>query len=82
MKRTIEITFQEDPKIYKEFIHQAQKAIGRLSLWGIDGYDKVTIWPDGKGLDFIAHYENTQNSSKYTIGAIWREDTKEYSFHS
>ena len=61
-------------------------AIGYLSTWAFNGYDKVMIVKDHgddddpKFPDMIAYYENTVTGQHYVIGAIFSGNA--YSFHS
>jgi hypothetical protein len=62
------------------------KAIGYLTIWAYSGYDEVIIYPqsssDTNHPDFIANYNNTTNDNQYTIGCVWDNASKTYSFHS
>jgi hypothetical protein len=58
-----------------------QAAIGRLAVWALDGYAQVTISNDGRN-DLIATYVDYTRARKFTIGAVWRFDSQEYTFHS
>lgn len=61
---------------------EIQRAIGRMSLWSLNRYEKVRIFHD-RGKDLIAHYIDLNDSdNRYTIGAVWRPESKEYTFHS
>ncbi len=58
-------------------------AMGRLVTWAIDGYDRVDIYGDKAVQGFVAHYTSTTDPKKtYTIGAVWREEAQEFTFHS
>ncbi len=72
-----------------QFTKEMRDAIGYLSMWAFDMYDKVVIYRDhgndeggDKYPDLIAYYQNTTTWSKYVIGAVWNESTQQYSFHS
>jgi len=57
-------------------------AIGYLSTWGV-GYDEVKIYKEPHCNDMVAVYDNTKTPFKrFTIGAIWDNFKKEYSFNS
>ncbi len=57
------------------------RAMGRLATWAVDDFNRVDIYNDGKD-DFVAHYSDTEHDRKYVIGAIWRKETEEFTFHS
>jgi len=79
--RTVELHYEEERLVEVPTI-QLQQAIGRLSIWAYSGYDKVSVYSDGKN-DLIAHYIDLNDSDhRYTIGAVWRPESKEYTFHS
>jgi len=79
--RTVELHYDEE-QLMDVPTMQLQQAIGRLSLWAYSGYPKVRIYNDGKN-DLIAFYTDTNDDSiRYTIGAVWRPESKEYTFHS
>jgi len=64
---------------------QFLQAIGYLSWWGGSAYDLVDIHKDSlstKNMDLIAYYSNSKDDSKFVLGAVWRKDMKEYTFHS
>lgn len=52
------------------------RAIARLSTWGMQTYDTVTIMRDGKH-DLIALYEIEGASERFVMGAVWRETSYE-----
>jgi hypothetical protein len=55
---------------------------GRLSMWGFGSYPVVDIYHDGDA-DFVAVYrEETGSPPRFTIGAVWHKEDKEYGFHS
>jgi hypothetical protein len=65
------------------------KTIGYLILWAFDGYQEVLICKDfscspgnEKFPNLIAYYTNTENNTMYTMGAIFDEKERSYSFHS
>ena len=65
-------------------------AIGYLSTWAMpsetcDGYENVKIFAvnkEGWGTEMCAQYKNEKNGNTYTIGAIYSQNRKEWSFHS
>lgn len=65
---------------------QTQDAIGYLSLWAYEHYDKLNIHLDfankegARCPDLLAYYQNTATNSQYVIGAIFSGNS--YSFHS
>jgi hypothetical protein len=79
--RTVELHYDEE-KLAEVPTMQLQQAIGRLSIWAYSGYPRVRICNDGKN-DLIAFYTDANDvSSRFTIGAVWRPESKEYTFHS
>ena len=76
--RKIELNFNEDQILHGNY-QQLFQAIGRISWRAMDGYETVRIFNDGKN-DLIAYYEGTWG--KFVMGAVWREESKEYTFHS
>jgi hypothetical protein len=65
------------------------RAFGYLSNWAShsDRYKVVRIMHDDLNGDMLANfYEKVEDIGKtrpnYQIGAIWRSETKEYTFHS
>lgn len=62
------------------------EAVGYLSTWNIDGYPFVRIMFDARHCEFIATYwsDKPEDGKRpdYVIGAIWREESKRFSFHS
>lgn len=55
------------------------RAIARLSTWGMQTYDTVTIMRDGKH-DLIALYEIEGASERFVMGAVWHNGS--FGFHS
>ena len=55
-------------------------AIGYLSTWGMN-YPEAVIVMDGKK-DLLGYYKDEVGETKYTIGAVWNDDTDAYGFHS
>jgi len=55
-------------------------AIGRMAAWGLDGYPNCRIYNDGQN-DLVAIYSNP-DGRKFTMGAVWRAKSNEYTFHS
>lgn len=56
--------------------------IGRLSKWGFEAYPFVDIYHDGD-TDFVAVYRDSADSQpRFTIGAVWHKEDKEYGYHS
>ena len=74
--RTIEFRF-DVPDVDPQ---QFRNAIAYLTLWSLDRYDTVRIYSDG-AFDLVAVYTNSDNQ-RYTIGAVWRPTSGEYTFHS
>lgn len=74
--RTTEIKLTED-----RITPEAERAIQRLTTWALTEYDTLKICPDGLN-DLIAYYDDTATGRKYTIGAIWNEKEKQFTFHS
>ncbi|NDD55373.1 hypothetical protein EBZ39_16185 [bacterium] len=61
------------------------ETIGYLCTWGITGnYDTVRIFMDWHSkTDLVALYTSTENPErKYVMGAIWREESNKFTFHS
>ncbi len=56
------------------------KAIAYLTTWAMDSYTEVDIYEDG-GNDLVACY-SCETDRKYIIGAVWRKESGEYTFHS
>lgn len=81
--RTVKINFDKIP-----MNKQTMLAIGYLSGWASQLYDKVLIYAtrldeDHLSLpDLIANYEKTGTNQRYTIGAVGDAKTNTYSFHS
>lgn len=78
--RTIELHLDEE-RIKHDNRKQLSIAIGYLASWNLSGYDNVSIYNDGDN-DLIATYASTETGRSYVIGAVWRESSQEYSFHS
>lgn len=78
MNRTVEINVDLD-RVKHENNQQLQQAIGRLSLWG-PTLQTVRIFNDGDN-DLIAVYLDN-DVRRYVIGAVWRPESNEYTFHS
>ena len=64
-------------------------AIGRLSEWAahVPEYKFLILVHDGVDGDMLANYYPSEEAlgkqrPSYQIGAIWREESKTYSFHS
>jgi hypothetical protein len=61
------------------------ETIGYLCTWGIrGGYDTVRIFMDlHSKTDLVALYTFTDDPTcKYVMGAIWREESNKFTFHS
>lgn len=62
------------------------EAIGYLATWGMasTGFDTVNIhrdWHDKT--DLVAIYTDTANpDNRFTMGAVWRDEGKKFTFHS
>ena len=56
------------------------RAITRLTTWGLGGYDSVKVFRDGKDSDLIAVY--TGSGGRFVMGAVYDKDADTYSFHS
>lgn len=54
--------------------------LGRLSLWGLDGYSKVSIHAD-RDADFVAVYSDEDNRT-FSLGAVWHKHENKYGYHS
>jgi hypothetical protein len=66
----------------QESAPNARLALGYLATWALDGYDTVDVFLDG-GDDLVAVYKDSASpGKKYVIGAVWREERNEFSFHS
>ncbi|MCK9319511.1 hypothetical protein [Methanoculleus sp.] len=69
-------------------MEQYWSAIGNLVMWAAHqpAYKFLVISHDGMDGDLIANYYSSREAlgqrPSYQRGAIWREDTQEYSFHS
>jgi len=69
-------------------IDKYYSAIGNLVMWAAHqpSYKLLVIAHDGIDGDLIANYypsrESLNQRPAYQRGAIWHEDTQEYSFHS
>jgi hypothetical protein len=79
MKRTIKIDL--DTTILPDNQEQINKAMVRLIHWGSDSYPEVAIYNDGKN-DMVAVYFSEAGERRYVIGAVWRPESNEYTFHS
>jgi hypothetical protein len=58
------------------------KAITRLTTWGLGAYDSVKIFRDGKDSDLIAVYTGSGGTYRFVLGAVYDKGTGTYSFHS
>ena len=77
MDRTVEI-FIDDERLEEVPRKELDTAIGYLSNWGRQRFDKCRIYNDGIN-DLIAVYFQGDVRG-FTIGAVWRGS--EYTFHS
>lgn len=59
--------------------NELDRAIARLTTWGMQAYDTVTVMRDGKH-DLIALYESTGTGGKFVLGAVWHDGS--FGFHS
>ncbi len=77
--RTVTINLPEDFILNKAAIF----ALGRSAAWALQEFPICNIYHDGKR-DMVAVYQRTaeQNGPSYVIGAVYREESDEYSFHS
>ena len=78
--RTIELHLDEE-RIKHDNREQLSAAIGYLAYWACQAFQNVRIYND-RDNDLIAYYKNTDTGRSYVIGAVWREASNEYSFHS
>jgi hypothetical protein len=83
---TIEITPEDFLELARNTDHvDLTETIGYLCTWGITGgYDTVRIFMDlHSKTDLVALYTFTDDpTSKYVMGAIWREESNKFTFHS
>lgn len=78
------------------FPTEVMAAIGRMAIWGISGYDQVSIHIDHSITrrhqadevvnlhhDFTAVYKQSDQPERiFVLGAIWNKETGKYSYHS
>lgn len=92
--RQIEIHFTDSER-YDNFRvgrdDKMQAAIGYLSTWCMNSYNRVSIslqfGREVGDAEFVAFYyreddKGVRQPGQYTIGAIWHEDGQRFSFHS
>lgn len=62
---------------------ETYKAIGYLSTWAIEAFQKVRIFTTHDNM-IMAQYSTTDSGGDryYVIGAVWNEKERTYSFHS
>jgi hypothetical protein len=83
--RTIELHLDSDDieQLVKDTAPGAfDRAITRLSTWGLGGYDSVMIFRDGKDSDLIAVYTGSGGTYRFVLGAVYDAKAGTYSFHS
>lgn len=84
--RTIKINIE---KKWLDERPEAFNALRYIMFWaygtnaeGDTDYDTLAIFHDGRE-DMIAHFSDTRNPNrKFTMGAVWREKEKQFTFHS
>jgi len=84
------ISIEIEPKDFLELARNTDhvdltETIGYLCTWGITGgYDTVRIFMDlHSKTDLVALYTFTDDPTyKYVMGAIWREESNKFTFHS
>ena len=54
--------------------------LARAAQWGRPRYQTVNIFSDGPA-DFIITFVD-DDGAKFVMGAVWRESSKEFTFHS
>jgi hypothetical protein len=57
------------------------EAVGYLSAWSVEGFGHVEIITDRDG-DLTAYYSQTEGDREYVIGAVYREESRLFSYHS
>ena len=72
--RTVEMKFEMPDADVSE-------AIAYFTMWSYTSFDKVTICNNGEN-DLIAYYSQSDGERHYVIGAVYREELGNYSFHS
>lgn len=60
---------------------EMQRTVGYLATWGLSRFSEVSISNDGTN-NLIAGYSNQEGEVGFVIGAVWRENDQEYTFHS
>lgn len=86
-----DITIHITPDEMKDLIDATEpieltEAMGYFATWGLTstGYDTVNIhrdWHDKT--DLVAIYTCKDNpTSRFTMGAVWRNERKQFTFHS
>ncbi len=85
-RRTVEITVDE--KFVSNYdgeynTHAIGAAVGYLSLWAAHSPSKCKckLHLNSRG-EIDASYYDAENNLTYTIGGIWDEDAKKFTFHS
>jgi hypothetical protein len=90
---TIDITPEDFLELARNTDHvYLTETIGYLSTWGITAnrYNTVHIYMDWHSkTDLVAHYSNDEETQatkgkyqRFTMGAVWRKDKGEFTFHS
>lgn len=75
MARTIIIHSERD-----FFQKELAPVLARAAQWGRPSYQTVNIFSDGRD-DFVITFMD-DSGSRFVMGAVWRESTKEFTFHS
>ena len=89
----IHVTEEQIQDLSRDERQKLEAAIQRLATWAMfsERYSHCYIYPDRKLPDLIACYfdgprsnDNGEPVGKLTfqMGAVWRKDRNEYSFHS
>ena len=90
--RTVKLFLDEQTN----FPTEVMAAIGRMAIWGISGFDQVSIYIDHSTATrhqadevvnlhhgFTAVYKQSDQPERiFVLGAIWNKETGKYSYHS
>ncbi len=79
--RTVELNIDME-KIHHPEVKELSYTIGYLSTWALERFPIVKIYNDMIDDLTAYYYKEGKEKPAYVIGAVWRESSKEYTFHS